>query len=76
MVASIISRAIAILILSVPAGYVFHETDNRDWQVIQGYSHDELLAYLESALLPSHLATIIMVFLVGCGTVACVEALA
>jgi hypothetical protein len=76
MLAAIVSRAFAILILSVPTGYILYEMDNRDWQIMQEYSHEELLAYLESVLVPSHLVAILIVFLVGCGTVACVEALA
>jgi hypothetical protein len=76
MVAAIVSRAVAILILSVPVGYVFYEMDSRDWLTIQEYSHEELLAYLESVLIPSHVVAIIIIFLVGCGIVACVEVLA
>jgi hypothetical protein len=76
MVALILSRVAAIAILAIPIGYIFQEIDNRDWKTVQDYSHAELMAYLESVRLPSHLVTILVVFLVGCGIIACVEVLA
>jgi hypothetical protein len=76
MIASILSRAVAIAILSIPAGYLLQEIDDRDWRVIQEYSQPELMAYLESERVPSHLVAVLVVFLVGCGFTACVELLA
>jgi len=76
MVALVLSRVVAIAILSVPVGYLCQVIDNRDWDVIQDYSHGELLAYLESARLPGHFTAVLVVFLVGCGVTACVELLA
>jgi hypothetical protein len=76
MAASILSRVLAIALLAIPAGYVAQETDNRDWQMMQEYSRSELLAYLELIRMPSHLAAIVVLFLVICGVTACVESLA
>jgi hypothetical protein len=76
MVASILSRVAAIAILAVPIGYIVQEIDNRDWSTIQDYSHEELMAYLESVRLPSHMVTILLVFVIGCAVIACVEVLA
>ncbi|MEX2310434.1 MAG: hypothetical protein WD738_22900 [Pirellulales bacterium] len=76
MLALILSRVAAIAILAIPVGYLIQEIDDRDWQTIQDYSHEELLAYLESARLPSHVVSIAVVFLIGCGVIACVEVLA
>ncbi len=76
MVALILSRVAAIAILAIPVGYLLQEVDDRDWQTIQDYSHEELMAYIESIRLPSHLVTILVVFLIGCGIIACVEVLA
>lgn len=76
MVALILSRVAAIAILAIPVGYMFQEIDNHDWQTIQDYSRAELMAYLESVRMPSHLVAILLVFLIGCGVTACVEALA
>ena len=76
MVGLILSRVAAIAILAVPIGYIFQEIDDRDWETIQDYSHAELMAYLESVRLPSHLVTILVVFLIGCGVITCVEVVA
>ncbi len=76
MLAQVISRVLAIAILSVPVGYVCQEVDDQDWKVIQEYSHAELLAHLETMRLPGHIVAIIVVFLVGCGVTACVELVA
>lgn len=76
MIAQVLSRLVAIVLLSVPAGYVFQEIDNRDWEVIQEYDHSELLAHIQSCRLPSHFVTIVVVLLTGCGFTACIEVVA
>lgn len=76
MATSIVSRALAILILAIPAGYIVHELDTHDREVIQSYSHEELLAHLESMRLPSLIVTIMVTLLVGTGFTACVETIA
>ena len=45
MGASILSRVIAIAVLTVPVGYLI-EVDQHDWRVVQKYSHSELLVFL------------------------------
>jgi hypothetical protein len=56
---AILSRVAAVALLTPLVGYLVDESDRRVWEVIQDYSHSELL-----------------VFLAGCGIVACVEVLA
>ena len=76
MLSSIISRALAVLILALPTGYIVHDMDTRDWQLMQTYSHSELLVHLEAVRLPSRTATIFLAVMVGLGFTACVEVLA
>ena len=76
MLSSIISRAVAVVIIALPTGYFVQEMDTRDWQLMQAYTHSELLVHLEAVRLPSRTATIFMTVMVGLGFTACVEALA
>lgn len=58
MKSSILSRVVAVALLTAPLGYLL-EVDKQDWGIFRRYSHSELL-----------------IFLVGCGFIACVELLA
>jgi hypothetical protein len=56
---AVLSRVVAVALLTPLVGYLLEESNNRVWEVIQYYSRSELL-----------------IFVVGCGLIACVEVLA
>jgi uncharacterized membrane protein AbrB (regulator of aidB expression) len=56
---ALLSRVVAVALLTPLIGYLLEESHNRVWEVIHYYSRSELL-----------------IFLVGCGVIACVEVLA
>ncbi|MCH8343176.1 MAG: hypothetical protein IH983_04235 [Planctomycetes bacterium] len=72
----VVSRILAIVALSFPLAWAGLEIDRHDKQLMETYSHQELLVYLDAMMAHSYLEAFAYVFCAGLLFIVFVEGIA